>query len=123
MGRKTMNSLYDFYLVDCSGRSGALKITDARFLRADQVLEWLRLAFHQYCLREEASIAKTIQWSKDQGRDSEKKLLEWLRERTTKKHWFDYQVKCYPVASDGSIKKDHDNMRDEWLSYEGEKEQ
>lgn len=111
---------YDYYLVDCSGRSGALKVDEARFIRGDRVLEWLRLSHHQYCIREEVSIRHTIQWSKERGRDSEKRLLELLNERITKDHWYDHHVKCYPIAQDGSIVKDHGVMREIWLSYEGE---
>jgi hypothetical protein len=111
---------YNYYLVDCSGRSGALKVEEARFIRGEDVLGFLWDEYQKYCATEKKCMACTIKWSKEQGRDSEERLLELLKERTTKDHWYDHQVKCYPIAQDGSIVKDHSVMREIWLSYEGE---
>ena len=111
---------HDFFLVDCSGRQGALQVDKARFLRGDQVLEWLRLSFHEYCIRQDASRRSSVKWGKDRGSEGiEERMQEWYDRTTTKDYWYDHHVKCYPVSCDGSIVKDHWVMREIWLSYEG----
>ena len=106
---------YSYYLVDCSGRSGALNIEQARFLQSEDVCEWLRLTHHEYCLRQDAQRRHNIEGQNETAVANYNMIYE---DRMTKQYFYDERVKCYPVADDGSIIQDHSIMRDIWLSYE-----
>jgi hypothetical protein len=94
---------YDYYLVDCSGRSGALKVAEARVLKGEDVCGFLwekYVVYHEYVY----------------NCYSDDLFQKW----STKEWFYDQWVKCYPIAQDGSIVKDHSVMREIWLSYERE---
>ena len=94
---------YDYYLVDCSGRSGAIKVDKARVLKGEDVCSHISTEYLRRCKFTEKAYPANLhaKWSKP----------EW---------YYDHMVKCYPISSYGVIVKDHSVMREIWLSYEGE---
>ena len=90
---------YDYYLVDCSA-SDVFCIVEARLLKSEDVCGWLNDKFRLYVLGVEMLYHACIQCL------------------STKGHFYDCMVKCYPIADDGSIVQDNSIMRDIWLSCE-----
>lgn len=112
---------YDYYLVDCSGRSGALKVAEARLVAGCDVLGFLWDTYQKHCVEKKRFLQENIKWHEEHGNHDRREKLQQLFDTWMQNdYWYDTYVKCYPIAHDGSIVKDHSVMREIWLSYEGE---
>ena len=95
MNRRTRSVTdYDYYLVDCSRIYGPIRLEHTRLIRSEDVCGYLTQKFDEWLKRNP------------------------LHNSQSKRQWFS-SVRCYPVAEDGSIIKDHSIMREIWLSYDG----